>query len=612
MLTVTTNRRKLPASHEANHLARLQVQVDVIVGGAGGQARHGHHGADEREDEARAGGGAHVADGQHEAAGGALDLGVVGEGVLRLGHADGQLVQAHLGEAGNLFLRLLGVRDTSRAVQVDRNLLNLLLDGQLQRVGELEVGGLLAGLHHRLAERLGARAAQRVVLRHHRVKRARRDARLAHSLQLVLRVGGKAVDGHHNRDAKLLGVGDVAQDVAAARLHQLHVLVGVLMRQRRAGRDLGAAAVALERPHGGHDDDRVGLQPAHAALDVHELLHADVGAEPGLRDHVPVLADELEAHLVGDDGGVAVGDIGEGAGMDERRRLLQRLHQGGHDAVLHHHHQGAADAKVVRGHRVARLAVGHHHGAQPVAHVPKGGCQRQHGHDLGGDRDVVAGGPHLIPLRRGAADLDLAQEAVIAVSDAAPGDSLRVDVQPHKLADLLLGQVVRVGLGDSQLLQAAQHHRRKLLLALLVGGAQAAEERRVRLAVLMEHAGVDGRGEQVVGGGDGMDVAREVQVHLLHGDHLAVAPAGSTALDAKGWTLAGLPDAGHHLLVQMGAERLAEAHGGGALALAQRGGVHASDADVFAVRRIFQPVQHIQGDLGLGGAVAQSLAGQQP
>lgn len=34
-----------------------------------------------------------------------------------------------------------------------------------------------------------------------------------------------------------------------------------------------------------HDDSTVGRQSAVAALDVHELLHADVRAEPGLVQH---------------------------------------------------------------------------------------------------------------------------------------------------------------------------------------------------------------------------------------------------------------------------------------------------------------------------------------
>ncbi len=58
---------------------------------------------------------------------------------------------------------------------------------------------------------------------------------------------------------------------------------------------LGDAAVHLERADGGDDHHRVGLQPGLAALDVEELLGAEVGAEAGLGDDV---VGELERQCV--------------------------------------------------------------------------------------------------------------------------------------------------------------------------------------------------------------------------------------------------------------------------------------------------------------------------
>ena len=62
-------------------------------------------------------------------------------------------------------------------------------------------------------------------------------------------------------------------------------------------------------------------------LDVEELFHADVCAEAGLGDDEAVLANELEGNLVRQDGGVAVGDVGEGTAMHEYRSALHRLHE---------------------------------------------------------------------------------------------------------------------------------------------------------------------------------------------------------------------------------------------------------------------------------------------
>jgi hypothetical protein len=42
----------------------------------------------------------------------------------------------------------------------------------------------------------------------------------------------------------------------------------------------------------------------------------------------------------------------------------------------------------------------------------------------------------------------------------------------------------------------------------------------------MEQAGIEGRRRQVVGGGEGVKVPGEVQVHLLHRHHLGMTATG--------------------------------------------------------------------------------------
>ena len=69
-----------------------------------------------------------------------------------------------------------------------------------------------------------------------------------------------------------------------------------------------------------------------------------------------------------------------------------------------------------------------------------------------------------------------------------------------------------------------------------------------RVAVV--HVVVDQRGEQVVGGGDGREVAGEVQVDVGHRHDLAVAAAGRAALHAE--------DRAHRRLAQAGDARLAQ------------------------------------------------------
>ena len=90
-----------------------------------------------------------------------------------------------------------------------------------------------------------------------------------------------------------------------------------------------------------------GLQAREAALEVPELLEADVGAEAALGD---VVVGQPRAELVGDDRALADGDVGERAGVHEDRLALDGLqqvridgldHPGGHGAV--HFEVGGGD-----------------------------------------------------------------------------------------------------------------------------------------------------------------------------------------------------------------------------------------------------------------------------
>lgn len=113
----------------------------------------------------------------------------------------------------------------------------------------------------------------------------------------------------------------------------------------------------------------------------------------------------------------------------------------------------------------------------------------------------------------------------------------RVDVEPHKPADLLLRKVLHALVGEAEALQASLEGRGDAVGAVGVGGAEATQQGLVGLRGLVEHARVQLGGEQVVGSRDGVDVAGEVEVEGLHGDDLGVPAAGGAALDAECGTL---------------------------------------------------------------------------
>ena len=110
-------------------------------------------------------------------------------------------------------------------------------------------------------------------------------------------------------------------------------------------------------------------------------------------------------------------------------------------------------------------------------------------------------------------------------------------------------------------------------------------ERVALLDVVIQH-----RGEQVVRGAYGVEVAGEVQVYVLHGHDLGVAAAGRAALDAEDGAERGLAQRGHGALAYF-PQAVGEADRGSRLALAggRRGnGRHEYELPVRRVRAVAQ------------------------
>ena len=149
-----------------------------------------------------------------------------------------------------------------------------------------------------------------------------------------------------------------------------------------------------------------------------------------------------------------------------------------------------------------------------------------------------------------------------------------------------------------------------LRLPSLAGGHRRSNICVVVGALFVKHARIDGGRQQIVRRDDGVDVAGQMEIELLHRNDLAVAAARRAALDAERRTLAGLANAGEHFLAQVRAQRLAEADGGGGLAFAQRRGRDRGHHDVFAVRRILQPVANREMHFGFGLAVELQFFGK--
>src|SRR5262249_5249735 len=113
---------------------------------------------------------------------------------------------------------------------------------------------------------------------------------------------------------------------------------------------------------------------------------------------------------------------------------------------------------------------------------------------------------------------------------------------------------------------------------------------------------VEERRWQIVGRADGMQVASEMQVDVIHRHDLGVATAGGAAFDAEAWPERGLANAEHRLLAEI-VERIGEADRGGGLALAGRRRGDRRNQDQLAVGSIFERLDEIHRHLGLVVAV---------
>ncbi len=310
----------------------------------------------------------------------------------------------------------------------------------------------------------------------------------------------------------------------------------------RTKRVLGDATVHLQRPDGGDDDGSGGCEAGLAAFDVEELFRAQIGAEAGLCNDV---VGELEGRSRRHHRVAAMRDVGERAAMHEGRVILQRLHEVGHERVLEQHGHGAGRLDVGRGDRPLVAGVGHDHPAQTPLEVGEVGGKAEDRHHLGRHGDVEAVFPGKAVGDAAEAGDDRAERPVVHVDHPAPGHAPLVDAELVAPIDVVVEQ----------------------------------------------------GGEQVVGRADGVEVAGEVQVDLLHRNDLGVAAAGRTALHPEAGPERRLAQADHRLLADA-VEAVAEADGRRGLAFAGRGRIDRGDQDQLAVGPLALAHDPVEVELG--------------
>ena len=316
------------------------------------------------------------------------------------------------------------------------------------------------------------------------------------------------------------------------------------------------SALVLQGPQGRHDHRRIRGKAAGPGGDVAELLRPQVRTEARLGDRE---LRQLHRRPGGDDGVAAMGDVGEWPAVHEHRGALQALDQVGLDGVAQQDGHGPVGLQVPGGHRGAIPAPCHDDPGEPRLQVRQVRGEAQDGHHLRGHGDVEAGLPRgpvgIVPQPHH----DLAQGPVVHVQHPAPDNAPGVDVQGISPVDMVVQQ---------------------------------------------------GR-QQVVGGGDGVEIPGEVEVDRLHRRRLGPAAAGGPALDAEHRAQGRLAK-GDDGPATDPVQGIAQTYGGGGLPLPRRRRIDRGDQHQPSVRAIGQGRQVIEGHLGHVTAIGQQHLLRQP
>ena len=337
---------------------------------------------------------------------------------------------------------------------------------------------------------------------------------VGHHGQLGLGIRQSAIDRHHHRHAELAHVGDMMREMRQSALEGTEVFL--------VEHVLGQSALHLERPHGGHQHRGFGIESAGATLDIEELFGAQVGAEAGFGDHD---VGQGETGARGHEAVAAVRDIAEGAGVQNGRAAFERLHEVGAQRILEQQRHGSGGLQITRANGCAFLPArgAHDDVAEALLEIFGVGGECHDRHDLaGGDDHPALFAHHAVASSH--TDDGLTERAVVHVDRTRPGDPLDVE-----------------------------------------------SERIPVIQVVVEH----GR-QQTVRAGDGVKVAREVQVDVVHRQHLRVATAGGapfyTEYGAETWFTHA-----EHGVVSEPTKRLAEPHADGAFSFTGRRGTDRGD-----------------------------------
>lgn len=224
--------------------------------------------------------------------------------------------------------------------------------------------------------------------------------------------------------------------------------------------------------------------------------------------------------------------------MHQRRIVFQRLHQIGLHRLLQQHCHGLMGLDITGMHGRFVPPVADDDLAQPLFQISQITGQTEDGHHFGGNRDIEAGFARKAVANATQRPDHLAQRTVIHVHHPAPGDTARIEI-------LFIAPVNMV---------------------------------------------IDHRRQQVMRGGDGVEIAGEMQVNVFHRHDLRPPATGSATLDPETGTKRRLAHADHGLGADT-VQPIHQADRGRGLALACWCRIDCRHQDELAILAIFKRMQ---------------------
>ena len=238
------------------------------------------------------------------------------------------------------------------------------------------------------------------------------------------------------------------------------------------------ASVHLQSLSGSHEHSQLRSDTRLAAFDIIEFLRTQIGAESSFGDDIVTIG---HGQTGCQHGVTSVSDIGKRTAVYESRCVLGGLHQIRMQGIFQQHTDGSGHAHILHAERFVVDGSSEQNVFDAATQILFILCQTENGHDFRSRSNVeTALHSHAVCLGS-QAGYDVTQVAVVHVEHALP-------------QNLLHGKAFVLVLVDIVVQQSRNH---------------------------------------VVSRSDGMEVTGEMQVDLVHREHLSISSSGSSSLHSE-------------------------------------------------------------------------------